>query len=64
MIKEIMYCDRCGKTCESTRNSHCLLLMKHRHFIERFVNGTPQKLDLCQNCYDSLEEWIEKAEIK
>ena len=58
MIKETMYCDRCGKKCEYTRDCHGFRLMKHRYFIERWMNGVPVKLDMCQSCYDSLAEWM------
>ena len=66
MIKETMYCDRCGKKCEDIRGNHGFHLMEHRHFIERWAQRTTRKLDLCQSCCDSLAEWIEsgKAESK
>ena len=64
MIKETMYCDRCSKIIEYTRNSHGFRFMKHRHFIERWAHGEPQKLDLCQSCYDSLAEWIESGKAE
>lgn len=57
MIKETMYCDRCGKKCEYARDSHGFRFMKHRHFIEQWKE-LPQKLDLCQSCYDSLAKWM------
>lgn len=62
MIKETIYCDRCGKEYKNIRDSHGFRLMKRRHFIEQLKDGIPQKLDLCQSCYDSLAEWMNMTE--
>ena len=56
MVKEIMYCDRCGKECEDKRNCHGFLIM-------RKTNGISEKLVLCQNCYNSLAKWMESGKL-
>lgn len=54
MIKETLYCDRCGKKCEQSRFAHYLLFK--RKYIIMLTNE--EKLDLCQECYDSLQDWM------
>lgn len=57
MIKKKMYCDRCGKECEHSR------LTRYRLFKRKYIFTTSdeEKLDLCQKCYDSLQEWFQKG---
>lgn len=47
MVKTIIYCDRCRKECEKTRNKH-----GYRIFQD------DECLDLCQKCYDELYDWL------
>ena len=54
MIKKTLYCDRCGKECERSRISNYLLFK--RKYILTCANE--EKLDLCQECYNSLQDWI------
>lgn len=58
MIVERIFCDRCGRICENIKDSHGFRLMKQKHYLEKWKNGTPEKLDLCQRCYNSLSEWM------
>ena len=58
MVKEIIYCDRCGKEVEYQRNNrgfrfHVFKLIKLRS------SHPEEHLDICQSCYDSLKEWWE-----
>lgn len=54
MIKKKMYCDRCGKECEQSRFAHYRIFK--RKYI--FTDSSEEKLDLCQKCYDSLQDWF------
>lgn len=55
MIKKTLYCDRCGKECEQSRFSH-YLLFKRKYIL---TVSNEEKLDLCQECYDSLQDWFQ-----
>ena len=61
MTKETLYCDRCGKIIVGTRDTHGFRLLKQGYFIERWTNGLPVKLDVCQTCYDSLAKWMKSC---
>jgi DNA-directed RNA polymerase subunit RPC12/RpoP len=52
MKKEEWYCDRCG------RNIPDEWLDTHGHII---TTNDDEKLDLCQDCYDSLQTWWNKV---
>ncbi len=57
MVTENIYCDRCKKLIkEDTRNNHGFHLYK-RKFILCTVR-TDEYMDLCQDCYDSLYDWV------
>ena len=60
MIERKMFCDRCGKLCEKWRDNkgHSLFRIKHIAFI---ATWTDEKLDLCQSCFDSLNEWMKSG---
>lgn len=59
MVVETIYCDRCGKVCEEYRDNRGL----HLYPIDlRKSDGN--YLDLCQNCYDSLNKWWTEGKIK
>lgn len=49
MIKEIVYCDRCGKECEYVRDTLGYELQRHQ-----------TEIDLCQRCYKSLNTWLKE----
>lgn len=51
MIKQIVYCDRCGKECEYVRNTLGFELQRHQ-----------SEIDLCQKCYASLNRWLKEKE--
>ena len=53
MVQTIIYCDRCGKECEKTRNIH-----GYRIFRD------DELLDLCQKCYDGLYDWMNSVKMK
>lgn len=53
MIKETVYCDRCGKECEKMRYNRGFRLSK---------NNDGAYLDLCQQCYDGLAKWMKGFE--
>lgn len=61
MKKELFYCDRCGKDVPTewvnTRGFH----IHDKHFL---TTHNDEHLLLCQNCYDSLEEWWKKGKVK
>lgn len=57
---ETMFCDRCGKLCETSRSNHGLHLYKII-FTLTDVHKHDAPMDLCKNCYDSLAKWM-KAE--
>ncbi len=51
MIKQIVYCDRCGEECEFVRDTLGYELIKCH-----------TKIDLCQGCYNSLNRWLKEKE--
>ena len=58
MINQTMYCDRCGKLCENDRNNRGFNIFRNKFFIKTHKD---EYLDLCQDCYDSLAEWMKKG---
>lgn len=60
MKKETLFCDRCGKKCETSRSNHGLHLYKVI-FILTDVHKCDDPMDLCKDCYDSLKEWMERG---
>lgn len=63
MLKETIYCDRCGRICDYIRDCHSFQLRKNLYFLEQWRNGSTQKVDLCQSCYDSLAEWVKSGKV-
>lgn len=58
MIKETMFCDRCGKECEDKRNN------RGYHIFRKWILAdslNDQYLDLCQKCYDGLYDWMKSG---
>ena len=62
MIKTttVVYCDRCGKTCEYCINNRGFhIYPKHRLKSIR----KDDYLDLCQSCYDSFDQWMKSGKV-
>ena len=57
MKTEIIYCDRCGRICETSRTNHGFHLYKKISILAD-VHNYDAPMDLCQICYDSLAEWM------
>ena len=55
MIKETIFCDRCGKECEYYRNNRGYNIFRKWSLIKPSNN---HYLDLCQKCYDELYDWM------
>lgn len=55
---ETMFCDRCGKVCETSRSNHGLHLYKVM-FILTDVHKYDAPMDICKDCYNSLAKWME-----
>lgn len=53
MKKEEWYCDRCGRNIPEWINTHGF----HIHTEHIITTNDDEKLDLCQDCYDSLQTW-------
>lgn len=64
MTKETTYCDRCGKECVGGSGFH----LCRQYFLGRisdFLKGSNEfYIDLCQDCYDSLVEWVKSGKTK
>lgn len=64
MVVKTEYCDRCGVQIEyPLRTSFGLLKRKPKFHIKRRTNDYSE-LDLCQNCYNELENWIYEGKEK
>lgn len=59
MIKEIMYCDRCGKICEEERYNKGFHIFHKKYFV---TTNTNNYLDLCQKCYDKFADFMANKE--
>lgn len=61
MILQREYCDRCGKLCGAHDCNHGF------HLFRRFVLANSldydRPMDLCQECYDSLAEWMKGGKV-
>lgn len=58
MTKETVYCDRCGSEC-SYVDIKGYRLYCNKTFISKVDGGIcGTVMDLCQNCQDSLIDWI------
>lgn len=53
MKKEEWYCDRCGKNTQRWLNTHGF----HIHTKHIITTHDDRRLDLCQDCYNSLQTW-------
>ena len=68
MVEKTTYCDRCGK--DVYKNGNCLsnngfhILMRRKFSIMKY-KGNPdhcwEEADLCQDCYDSLRDWMKEG---
>ena len=54
---EKIICDRCGKEVIYPISTHYNILEKHSNF---FGGNCDIKMDLCQDCCDSLKEWVKE----
>jgi hypothetical protein len=58
MTTETVYCDRCGSKCNHVE-VRGYRLYRNKTFIAKVDNGVYRvAMDLCQNCQDSLIDWI------
>lgn len=57
MLKEHIFCDRCGKEIKSKSWNNRGFHLYPRSIL-RSVHGAECYYDLCQDCYDSLERWF------
>ena len=57
MIKK--YCDRCGKECKDYTDSKGFFFFRRKYFVKHFEDAY---LDLCQDCYASLDRWMRKKD--
>lgn len=67
MIKNVLYCDRCGKKCEEWRNNNGRIVHRRKFFRKFFLESAYEDegyLDLCQDCYDSLDKWMKAGKEK
>ena len=55
MIEKKIICDRCGKECEHSRLSRGQRIFRYKFFLRKSDDDI---IDLCQECYDSLAEWM------
>ena len=59
MEKKTYYCDRCGtEVIYPLSTRYKLLLLKRKNILITFDKHKDDYLDLCQECYTSLEHWM------
>ncbi len=51
-LKDKYVCDRCGKTCVSTRNNHKIL--DENHVIALYTDNLFSHLELCDKCQEEF----------
>lgn len=62
MKTENIYCDRCKRLIkEDTRDNHGYHLYKRKFILSKIRNGYDDYMDLCQDCYDNLYDWMKKG---
>lgn len=64
MIKGTRYCDRCNKEIVN-----CIIDSRGFQFLRKkyalnWSNNNWEQMDLCQDCYYSLEKWFVNKESK
>ena len=57
-LKGKYVCDRCGKTCEDSRNNHKIL--DREHIMPIYVDNNYSRLDLCEKCQEEFAAWWNK----
>ena len=57
-LKGKYVCDRCGKTCEDSRNNHKIL--DREHIIPIYTDSNFSRLDLCEKCQEEFAAWWNK----
>lgn len=50
------YCDRCGQLCEHSKKEH--------KKYEIYRGGAVFPMDLCNECQEELNNWMDNKEIK
>ena len=55
MINEYVVCDRCRKRIDD-RNYHDVKLHRRKYFLSKDIRD----MDLCEECYKELKEWLHK----
>lgn len=58
MIEKKIICDRCGRECEYSRYSRGQRVFRNKFFLRK---SDDDFIDLCQECYDSLAEWMKSG---
>lgn len=63
MRTENIYCDRCKKIIkEECWNNFGYHIYKRKFLIHRITDN--EIMDLCQDCYNSLKDWVKNKENK
>ena len=58
MEKTKYYCDRCGAEVIYPLSTRYKLLLNRKKRLITFDKYEDKCLDLCQDCYNSLEHWM------
>ena len=58
MEKTKYYCDRCGAEIIYPLSTRYNLLLNRKRRLIDFDKHNDDCLDLCQECYNSLEHWM------
>lgn len=59
MVRRTIYCDRCGKEIEDFINNRGFNIF--RKYLLKRSTGIEDRLDLCQQCYDDLSDWVNNS---
>ena len=57
-----IYCDKCGKQIKFPLNNRGFHIFRNRYFLKNSSND--EWLDLCQDCYDELKEFMKEGKKK
>lgn len=59
MEKKTYYCDRCGAEVQYPLSTSYNIIKRKLFILDKRFGDT---LDLCQDCYDSLEQWMKRKQ--
>lgn len=62
MVKSKIFCDRCGKETEGLINNRGFHIF--RKYLLKRSTGIENPLDLCQQCYNDLSDWVNNGKEK